>query len=477
MANSTLVNFSSLANTTLKLNMGNPCDFLSPSRSVITGKTLAYSFLIPATLFGNVLTIIVIYSSKTMRNSMDLFIVNMALSNLVVPCVVLPYQIVKTTINSDMWLVDGLAGEIMCKFVFIVADVCPVVSIYSLIGMTADRFLAVVYRSTPTRKSLRVRIILIWILSFGLFSPYLYTFRLHYKKNGVLYCSQRWAPNFDDHAKAHRMYIAVILVFAVIIPFCLLTIMYSAILITMTRCLPYFKPQTRVGRQRKHKAIRSTTTQALALVVVFGICYGPYNVILLIFAFAWNGKFSSCERRLLFFFAQFLTYTYSFISPSIYFMFFPKYKRAIKRVLNCQAAWETVLRSSLSFLEINDTFENASKHRYSRQLFPITELLRVLRVKINAQSYVEVLYTISMETKHIESCSCELMSCQLQLKTMAIIYYLIVVSTKKKRLNDLFINTAKYAQAKILTKLLTINDLFYPFQEQNMTPKRSNVLK
>jgi len=203
--------------------------------------------------------------------------------------------------------------------------------------MTADRFLAVVYRSRPSRKSLRVRIFLTWILSFALFSPYFYTFRLHHMKTG-LYCLQRWSPAFD-HVTAQRAYIAIMLVIAVIIPFCLLTIMYLAILITMSKCLPYFKPQTRVGRQRKHKAIRSTTTQALALVVVFGICYGPYNVIVLIWGFAWNWlTFASCELRLLFFFAQFLAYTYSFISPSVYFMFFPKYKRAFKRIVSCQTA-------------------------------------------------------------------------------------------------------------------------------------------
>lgn len=338
MANSSSANFTSLANNTFASNMAYPCDFLSPTRTASTGKILAYSILILAGFFGNILTVLVLYTNKSLRDSMDLYIVNMAVSNLVIPCIVLPYQIVKTTFSSESaWLVDGIAGEIMCKFVFIVADMCPVVAIYSLVGMTGDRFLAVVYRSKPTKNFIRFRLLLTWLVSLGLFSPYFYTFRLHLWK-GRLRCLQRWSPALD-HVTAQRAYFTIVLVVAVIVPFCLLTIMYSAILITMTKCLPYFKPQTPAGRQRRSKAIRSTTVQALALVVVFGLCYGPYNVIVLIWAFALDWHFfKSCELRILFFCAQFLTYAYTCISPSVYFVFFPKYKRALMRVLNCQSS-------------------------------------------------------------------------------------------------------------------------------------------
>ncbi|XP_020900336.1 galanin receptor type 1-like [Exaiptasia diaphana] len=324
-----------MANNT-SFHEGFSCQPLSPTSAVIIGKIWAYSILIPASLFGNILTIVVIYANKNLRRPLDFFIMNMAISNLFIPCVVLPYQIVKTANNANYWLVDGLVGEFMCKFVFILADMCPVVSIYSLIGMTGERFVAVIYGTKAPRNSITRRIVLIWILSFILFTPYFYTFRLH-RLNNNWYCLQRWSPLLD-HVAAYRIHMTILVVVCIILPFCLLTAMYAVILITLTKCLPYFKPESKNGRERRYKAIRSTITQALALVAVFGLCWGPYNVMVLVWGFVWNwSNFPSCDVRLLFICAQFMTYSDSCVSPSVYFIFFPRYKRAMKRVFNCRS--------------------------------------------------------------------------------------------------------------------------------------------
>lgn len=325
----TIMNISS----SLKANL---CDSFSSS-DVTSGKLFAYSILIPVALLSNILTLLVIYTNKNMRSTLDYFIVNMAISNLFIPVVALPYQIVKTADKSAVWLVDGIAGEFLCKVVFILVDVSPVVCIFSLTGMTLERFIAVVRRCRDERsfhmnpKCRTFLIVSIWLMALIIFSPYFYTFRLHHYDN-MPYCVQRWSPAFD-HVKAHRTFTTIVLVLVIMIPFFLLTIMYSAILITLTKCLPHYSPQSSAARERRHQTIKNTTIMAFALVIAFGLCWGPYNVVIMLWAFAWDWQpLPSCGWRLFFLCAQYLTYAYSCFCPSISFLFFTKYKRGMKRL-------------------------------------------------------------------------------------------------------------------------------------------------
>ncbi|XP_031560581.1 neuropeptide Y receptor type 6-like [Actinia tenebrosa] len=314
-----------------------PCDLFSPSSAVVRSKIFAYSILIPVALLGNILTILVIYTNKNMRTTLDYFIINMAISNLLIPVVALPYQIIKTANNSNVWLVDGTTGECLCKVVFLLVDVSPVASIFSLIGMSLKPFRAIVCRCrnesyffvSSRRRTLLI--LCIWLMSLTIFSPYFYTFRLH-RHNNTTYCVQRWSPAFDQ-VKAHRTFSAIVLVLVIIIPFFILITLYSAILITLIKCLPLYNPQSSAARSRRNKTIKNTTKMAFTLVLAFGLCWGPYNVFMIFWGFAWDWKpLPSCNWYLIFLCAQFLTYAYSCLCPSIHFLFFNKYKRGMKRL-------------------------------------------------------------------------------------------------------------------------------------------------
>nr|UQI50260.1 neuropeptide Y receptor type 6 [Haliclona caerulea] len=325
----------SFINTTRRegLQGTDSCDLFTPSSALVRSKIFAYSILIPVALLGNILTIIVVYTNKNMRNTLDYFIINMAVSNLLIPLVTLPYQIVKTANNSNVWLMDGTAGEFMCKVLFLLVDVSPVVSIFSLIAMSLEPFRAIVCRCRnnsyfgPRRRVLII--LIIWLTSLTLFSPYFYTFRLEHYKNNT-YCVQRWTPAFDQ-VKAHRTFTTIVLVLVIIIPFFILTALYSAILITLIKCLPLYNPQSSAARGRRHQTIRNTTIMAFTLVLAFGVCWGPFNAIMILWAFAWDWKPLPCPWQLFFLCAQYLTYAYSCLCPSSYFLFFNKYKQGLKR--------------------------------------------------------------------------------------------------------------------------------------------------
>ena len=77
---------------------------------------------------GNGLLVAVFYRNKTLRTTVHYFIVNMAISDLIIPVVHLPWEI-SSTYHDGLWLVDGVLGTVLCKLVFNAWSVSTVVSI------------------------------------------------------------------------------------------------------------------------------------------------------------------------------------------------------------------------------------------------------------------------------------------------------------------------------------------------------------
>ena len=96
-----------------------------------------------------------------MRKHINFFIVNMAMSDVLYPILVIPMSIKELYI--DYWLIGGPLGQVLCKLVFFLGDLSVSVSIQSLVLIAVDRFGAVVF---PLRSPLiRSKLCLFFILA------------------------------------------------------------------------------------------------------------------------------------------------------------------------------------------------------------------------------------------------------------------------------------------------------------------------
>lgn len=104
-----------------------------------------------------------------------------AISDLVFPTMVYSRQLLQLFINSRHdfeWLVEGTVGIVFCKLVDFFQDLTTAVSISSLILITIDRFIAVVYPMKHYIMSRRVCKVLIfgtWLVGVGIHAVYFYT--------------------------------------------------------------------------------------------------------------------------------------------------------------------------------------------------------------------------------------------------------------------------------------------------------------
>ena len=91
------------------------------------GYTFAYCLLFAVSLTGNALIGIVVYKTRSLRNPVNYFIANMAISDLLFLIFLIPQVLVQ--LNTNTWLIDGSLGQALCKLFGYLVDVSSVVFI------------------------------------------------------------------------------------------------------------------------------------------------------------------------------------------------------------------------------------------------------------------------------------------------------------------------------------------------------------
>jgi len=214
------------ANTTINGTQPSSCSS-NPTAEKI-GKTIAYCLIFLVSLTGNTVIGVIVYKSKTMRKPINFFIVNMAMSDLLFPIILIPSEIQGLYIDS--WLIGGPLGQALCKLVVFVPDVSNVVSIQSVVLIAVDRFGAVVY---PLRSPLISSklcpffIVATWIVAMAIFSPYLVAFKLVEYPEGLV-CIIQWNEAFGENSSI-KNYHASLVVVSYLIPLLLIAILYIII--------------------------------------------------------------------------------------------------------------------------------------------------------------------------------------------------------------------------------------------------------
>ena len=156
------------------------------------GYTFAYCLLFAVLLTGNALIGIVVYKTRSLRNPVNYFIANIAISDLLFLIFQIPQVLVQ--LNTNTWLIDGPLGQALYKLSGYLVDVSSAVSIQSLVIIAVDRFRAVVYPlRSPLISSKRGRFFILatWIITMVVFCPSLFTWKVVEHPEGLA-CVRRW---------------------------------------------------------------------------------------------------------------------------------------------------------------------------------------------------------------------------------------------------------------------------------------------
>jgi len=297
-------------------------------------KTLAYFIILVVSLVGNILLILVIHKNKQSRKSINYFVFNMAVSDLFNPLTIMPIRIVQIISGSRSWNVVSpwLLGNILCKLSYFLPDVSFLVSIESLLLISMDRFIAVVFPLKAKLISPRARLISIgcaWLIAIAVHAPYFYAFRLHRVENKT-YCIPDWGP--ETHTK--EKYLMATFFTFIVIPVCLLVIMYGFIAYTLKKKNKKSKQRLSSGQIGRDRQLKKIIRLSVAIIIAFAVCTFPVAVFTFTQIFLWNWKEPAiCAiRTVIPFICHFMLHLWSALNPCICFIFSKKYRKGFQQI-------------------------------------------------------------------------------------------------------------------------------------------------
>ena len=297
-------------------------------------KLCAYCVILLGSFLGNIFIIIIVYKHRDLHKTVNYFIVNMAVSDLLFPISVIPVDITRLMTDSLHWQVRGILGSILCSSYKFFRDVSIHVSTESLAWIAIDRFVAVVFPIKLGLISPKIRtlaVISTWIFAIVLNIPWLLTSKLVERGNSTFCVVIYRGPVFPNQ-EAIASFSWLHLTFASIIPLFVITVLYSVIAIALKRQNKALA-NTAPSRQRHAlKKRRQATQMAVAIVVLFYICVIPLTVVYIA-----SHLRPSCAflRPSIYFIASFAFYSSSVVNPIICLSFVESYRRGLRNILRC----------------------------------------------------------------------------------------------------------------------------------------------
>ena len=298
------------------------CERLEASFPVRMTKIAVLSIILLFSSVGNLLLIIMVYKRKELRKTVNYFIVNMAVSDLVFPLTAIPIELAKTAASSSwQWPIGGTAGLAFCKLKNFLTVVSVTVSnIGSLVCIALDRFVAVVLPMKIHFVSSRLRVVAImstWIFAF-IVSELV-------EENGKMTCQRK------NNTLLGITYGYVRMALLNITPLLLITALYCAIAFTLQRQDRVLRcSAVRQNDLRKRQAIK----MSFCVIASFYLFFVPFVITVLLLE---TKAAMSCLLLNMtgLFSRSFLTiYLSSTSNPIICFTFVESYRRGLKEMFD-----------------------------------------------------------------------------------------------------------------------------------------------
>ncbi|XP_066510254.1 neuropeptide FF receptor 1-like [Hoplias malabaricus] len=358
--NSSLLNISNSNNSSNTTSI-TYYPYYQHSLPVATSLTLAYLFIFLLCMVGNGLVCLIVLENRRMRTVTNLFILNLAVSDLLVGVFCIPTTLVDNLITG--WPFTNT----VCKMSGLVQGMSVSASVFTLVAIAVDRFRCIVYPFQPKLTLLvaKVTIVMIWVLALVIMCPSAATLTVtqvkhHYMVHNLNYnhtyplfsCYENWAD-----PQMRKVYTTILFAHIYLIPLTLITLMYGRIGIKLYTTSVISgndqqdsgghqnaTPQANGGQQHEgrplisHKKIK--VIKMLSVVaLLFTLSWLPLWTLMLLTDY---GGLDEEELELLsgyvFPFAHWLAFSNSSVNPIIYGYYNENFKRgfqAICRTYSC----------------------------------------------------------------------------------------------------------------------------------------------
>lgn len=294
---------------------------------------LIYVLIFVMGVFGNVLVCFVVFRNKLMQSVTNLFITNLALSDILLCILAVPFTPIYTFLRR--WIF----GTVLCHLVPYAQGVSVYISTLTLTAIAIDRFFVIIY---PFQQRMRLIaciaiIFIIWTISLLLTLPYglyMQVARLNFSGEWEYYCEEDWPTEYY-----RKVYGSITTTLQFLLPFFIVTFCYVCVSVRLNdraKTKPGAKTTKKEELDRDRK--KRTNRMLIAMVAVFGLSWLPLNVVNVLNDFYLN----TSEWKIynvLFFIAHSVAMSSTCYNPILYAWLNDNFRKEFKLVLPCLTPW------------------------------------------------------------------------------------------------------------------------------------------
>ncbi|OXU27094.1 hypothetical protein TSAR_008399 [Trichomalopsis sarcophagae] len=238
---------------------------------------ILYGIMFVVSIGGNILVVAAVIRTRDLRpnNLTNYFIVNLAIGDILISIFCVPTSVLSTLIYH-YWL---LPNQLCAIFNFFQA-VAVFVSAYTLVVISMERYLAIMYLFRPRRgpKYAKLSILIVWLLAIVISLPILIVSDvdqpdMRYEVCDFYTCTEKWSSN-----KQRYSYTIALLVLQYVAP--LLFLLFSYIRIAIVVWVKKTPGEAQNHRDKQMNRTKTKTIKMLmAVVIVYTICWLPFNIL------------------------------------------------------------------------------------------------------------------------------------------------------------------------------------------------------
>ncbi|XP_041982091.1 neuropeptide CCHamide-2 receptor-like [Aricia agestis] len=316
-------------------------------------------------VLGNGTLVIVYVRHRGMRNAPNTYIFSLALADLLVILICVPFVSIIYTVESWPW------GGVICRLSETGKDISIGVSVFTLTALSAERYCAIVnpFRKLQLRKLPLVCAAIIWGMALVFAAPaalFANTITMPIDNNmTIVFCSP-YPDGWDNFAKWMTLTKAVAYY---ALPLVVIAIFYTLMahrLLASTKEMP---GALQGGQgEAQARARKSVACMVLIFVIVFFICFLPYHTLELWWYFYPTAQVDYNDWihafRIMGFCLSFLN---SCVNPVALYCVSGVFRQHFNRYLCCRRAALHPSSSRLSRTAICETsFRSTQRHRCNR---------------------------------------------------------------------------------------------------------------
>lgn len=327
--NGTILNYNILTNDTERNST--PDSMLPLANNIIDNKwvqavfCVIYTIIFVLGLVGNILVCFVVIRNKAMQTVTNLFISNLALSDILLCVFAVPFTPLYSFRGSWSW------GSLLCHIMPFAQGCSVYISTLTLMSIAIDRFFVIIY---PFRPRMKIEtcvsvIIMIWTFAVTVTMPYA-IFMTYYDLDIGRFCEETWPSE-----KLRRLFGSVTSILQFVLPFIVIAFCYTCVSFKLNDRAKAKAASKNSRKEEIDKSRKRRTNQMLiAMVAIFGLSWLPLNIINLCndyYMYAIHYKY----YFLIFFTVHVIAMASTCYNPFIYAWMNENFRKEFKQLIPC----------------------------------------------------------------------------------------------------------------------------------------------